>query len=375
MEEGIISMAQGERQIGEGCDQFVTSDVFGDIFGRVDGATLARLSSVNTQFRSAALDEAHWENLCNQRWPSTKQPTVKRLISSAGGFRKFYRNCFPVVTPRRGRVKHHEVSTSAADFISLVDVACRGERVLSRVVDGINGAEALCGPLVDVVETTWEGDYGVPMNPEEEDGPLASIDTKHLPRKPERSDRQRLWRTLRHQMRVSWILIHKKTNQMVNLSSWKPLTGMRHCGYGDDDIILCFGTVLPNPGSTPVLCNILMRCKTCEPEEEELHPETPAMTVVKVTELGFTLEAGDGVHLLRRQEAVNVLSRAMSCHKTIDHSKVARIYHKFIATQKSNREALLRRENHRQTAIAICFVGTIVYILISYCYKPSCWSR
>ena len=370
MEDGIISMAQGERQVGEGSDQFVTSDVFGDIFGRVDGATLAKLSSVNTQFRTAAVDEAHWENLCNQRWPSTKQAAVKRLISSAGGFRKFYSNCFPFITPRHGQVKHYEESASAADFISLVDVACNGEVVLSRVVDGINGAEALCGPLVDVVDTTWEGDYGVPMNPEE-DGPLVSIDTKHLPLTPERSNRQRLWRTLRNQMRVSWILIHKKTHQMVNLSSWKPLTGMRHCGYGDDDILLCFGTILPNPSSTPVLCNILMRCKTFELEEKELHPETPAMTIVKVTELGFTLEAGDGVHFLRRQEAVDVLSHAMTCHKTIDHSKVANIYHNFIATQKSNREALIRRESHRQTAIAICFVGCIVYILICFCYKQS----
>lgn len=53
-------MAHGEGQIsGEGSDRFVASDVCGDIFGRVDGTSLARLSSVSTQFRSVALDEGH----------------------------------------------------------------------------------------------------------------------------------------------------------------------------------------------------------------------------------------------------------------------------------------------------------------------------
>lgn len=353
-------MAHSDSEHGEGVSQSLTSDIFSDIFSRVDGVTLARLSSVSTQFRTAALEEAHWERLCNKRWPSTTQPSVKALIFAAGGFLKFYSRCYPFATPRHHQNEYdHELSASANDFVSLVDVLYDGVPVVSRVIDGINGAEALCGPLVDVVDTTWEGDHGVRMNLEEDGEQVVPIDRKSF-QAASGTNRHRLWRALRKRMRVSWILIHKTTRRMVNLASWEALSAMRHCGYGDDDVILCFGSVLPSSTSAPVVCNIIMRCKMVDLEEG---------TVVKVTELGCTLEHGDSARLLRRQEAVNVLHCALSCVKTIDYSEVATTYCKLVAAQMTNREALIRWENRRQTFVAICLVGAIVIFLASFCFK------
>ena len=76
-----------EREIG---DLFLTDDVLHNVLDRVDGATLARASCVSTQFRSAGSEEAFWERLCNDRWPSTLEEPVQSLVSTIGWFRKFY---------------------------------------------------------------------------------------------------------------------------------------------------------------------------------------------------------------------------------------------------------------------------------------------
>lgn len=332
------------HKICEASSQFLNADVLNAVMSRVDGATLAKLSCVNSQFRSVAEGEVLWEKLCNQRWPSTKQTPGTTLISSFGGFRKLYNNCFPFVYQA-----HHaeESPSSATDFVSIVDVTYNGEPVLSRVVDGIPGASASCGPLVDIL-----GAHGVAIY-SDEDGPIVTIHTKTIPRTQD----GRFWMTLCNQLRVSWILLHKKTHRMVNLASWKPLSGIQHRPCSDNHFLLRFGSLLPNPNSTPVHCNITMRCRPLE--------QPSATTVVKLTDLGLTLEDIHSVHL-RGEEAVAVLSRAMYCDKTTVESKVSTSFHEFVATQTSNREALIRREKHREKAHAVLFVGVIVIILISH---------
>lgn len=335
-------------------NQILNTDVLNDVMSRVDGTTLARLSCVSTQFRSVSEAESLWQNVCNQRWPSTKQTTT--LVSSFGGFRKLYNNCFPFVSQPHHREQDDAESNAeslslAADFVSIVDVTYNGDPVLSVVVDGIPGATSSCGPLVDIF-----GAHGVAICADDGDeGPVVTIHTKSIARTHD----GRFWLLLCNQLRVSWILFHKKTRRMVNLASWKPLSGVQHRPCGDNHFLLRFGSILPNPNpkSTPVHCNITMRCRPLE--------QPSATTVVKLTDLGLTLEDIHSVHL-RGEEALAVLSRAMRCDKTGAEGEVATKFHEFIATQTANREALIRREKHREKAHAVLFVGVIVVILISH---------
>lgn len=352
------------RKICEADDKFLNSDVLSDVMRRVDGATLARLGCVITEFRSASQDESLWENLCNQRWPSTKQPLVKTLISSVGGFRKLYNNCFPFVSPAYHEQDQEEESASAADFVTIVDVTYNGDPVFSRVVEGIPGAGAVCGPLVDILGVTSEGnEHGVAIHPsrEEDDGPIVTIHTKTIPRTRD----GRFWMALCNQLRVSWILVHKKTHRMVNLASWKPSSGVQHRPYGDNHFLLRFGTILPYRDSAPVHCNITMRCRPTSEFEQLPHAETPLTTVVKLTDLGLTLEDIYGMQL-RGKEAVSILSRAMACDKSAMESKVSSTLHQFLAKQTLNRKSLIRSQTYREKANTLLLVGIIVIILISY---------
>lgn len=359
---------ESQREFGKAGEQFLPTDVLSDIMSRVDGVTLARLSAVSTQFRSGSRDEDHWENLCNQRWPSTKVPPVKTLILTTGGFRKLYNNCFPFISPvHHGQDYHEEEFASAADFVSLVDVTFNGEPVLSRIVDGIPGAGAPCGPLVDILAATSEcNDHGVAIYSTnvDDDGPVVTIHTKTMSQAQlqERQD-GRFWMALCHQLRVSWLLIHKKTHRSVNLASWKPMSGVQHKRCGDNHFLLRFGSILPNPTSTPIHCSITMQCR---PIETSRHPEAaPLAAAVKLADLSLSLEDVYGVHL-RGKEALAALARAMACDKTAVASKMASTFHGFIAAQKSNREALIRRARHREKANAVLFVAAMVIILMSH---------
>lgn len=349
-------------------DQFLVQDVLRDVLDRVDGATLARASCVSTQFRSAGYEEAVWEKLCNERWPSTIEEPVKSLVSAVGGFRKLYNNCFPFVSNDLSQgcgsgEEDNEDAVSSSDFVSIVDVTYGGEVVLSRVVEGVPGAIAMCGPLVDILaksEAPAGPGHGEGVSKEEDGRPFVTIYTK-IPRvssiAQERKD-GRFWSALCSHLRLSWILVNKKTQRIVNLGSWKPLGGIRHRPCGDD-FLLRFGSILPT--STPVHCNITMRCKmaTSTPVTTESEGENEATTVVRVTELGMHLEDIHRVHL-RGSHAISLLSRVMNCDKTVAEGKVAASYKSFMATQISNQERLVRRENHRQIAGAVFFVGVFV---------------
>ncbi|GLT78018.1 hypothetical protein SLA2020_495680 [Shorea laevis] len=75
----------------------LSSDLFYDILRRLDGPTLASAACTCAAFCSISKEEKLWENVCSSMWPSTNREDVKSLISSIGGFRKFYADCFPLI--------------------------------------------------------------------------------------------------------------------------------------------------------------------------------------------------------------------------------------------------------------------------------------
>ncbi|PKI53194.1 hypothetical protein CRG98_026395, partial [Punica granatum] len=131
----------------------LSSDLFYDILRRLDGPTLASAACACAAFCSISREERLWENVCSSLWPSTNREEVKNLISSIGGFRKFYADCFPLIVNKEvpdyqwneyleyneewneadyyGDVDELE-SISPSDFISLVDVRFKDQIIFSK---------------------------------------------------------------------------------------------------------------------------------------------------------------------------------------------------------------------------------------------------
>ena len=196
-----------------------------------------------------------------------------------------------------------------------------GEPVLSRVVQGVPGAIAMCGPLVDILEVVKSeavAGHDGELSKEDDDRPVVTIQTKILSVSSVAQERKdgRSWAALCSNFRLSWILVNKKTKRMVNLSSWRPLGYVLHQTCGDH-FLLRFGSILPT-SFTPVHCKIAMWCmrtSTSGPVGSDSEVEISATTVVKVTELGMHLEDVHCVHL-RGSQAISLLSRVMNCDKT-----------------------------------------------------------
>jgi hypothetical protein len=128
----------------------LNSDLFYDILKRLDGPALASVACTCAAFCSISKEESLWENVCASLWPSTNREDVKSLISSIGGFRKFYADCFPLIVNKEvgqyqwnnyleypddwteaeyyGDTNEFE-SITRSDFVSLVDIRFKGKSI------------------------------------------------------------------------------------------------------------------------------------------------------------------------------------------------------------------------------------------------------
>lgn len=113
----------------------LSTDLFYEILRRLDGPSLASAACSCSALRSMSREERLWENACSSMWPSTDRQDVKALISSIGGFRKFYADCFPPIFNKVYReypVEWTEAeyygdadelnNVSPSDFVSIVDI-------------------------------------------------------------------------------------------------------------------------------------------------------------------------------------------------------------------------------------------------------------
>jgi hypothetical protein len=78
-EEGIEASEYGG---GTALLQLMSAELVYAVLSRVDALTLAKASCVSPEFRTLCADEGLWEKLCTARWPSTKEPHVKSIVSS-----------------------------------------------------------------------------------------------------------------------------------------------------------------------------------------------------------------------------------------------------------------------------------------------------
>ncbi|XP_042019538.1 probable F-box protein At2g36090 [Salvia splendens] len=349
----------------------LSSDLCYDILRRLDGANLAIAACTCAAFSSISKEERLWEDVCSSMWPSTNRSDIKSLISSVGGLKKFYADCFPLIVNKDVPEFHCNVyydypqewteadyygdedeveNISPSDFVSIVDIRYREKTICSKVVWGIPYANGSSG---------WF--YNCPFrldllaNSEQEADDVMLSLSDGLPRswsiERERKD-GKLWHELRDGIRLSWILVNKKTKKAANLSSWSPIGGQRHWPT-DNDFLIRFGSILPAKDILPcqvVECILIMKFKVVGSEN--------SLTSLKLTELSMQLGDMEGSHVNGRNSLL-VLREALNCPRSKNYSEALESCELYSRVQSELKEEKMRYENRLDTmwilgSIAAC---------------------
>ncbi|XP_058008693.1 F-box protein At2g27310 isoform X2 [Hevea brasiliensis] len=358
----------------------LNSDIFYDILRRLDGPTLASAACACVAFCSISKEEKLWENVCSSMWPSTNRVDVKNLITSIGGFRKFYADCFPLIVNKEvleyqwndhpeypeewteaeyyGDIDEFD-SISPSDFVSIVDIRYKDKAICSKVLlgipnaNGFNGWFYSCPFRIDLLtyaarDVDSEGEVFLSVS----DGlpPILSMEK-------ERKD-GKLWRALCDGLRFSWIVVNKKIKQAANLSSWSPLDGQRHWPT-DKDFVIRFGSVLSAKDILPcqvVECILIMKFRV-------IHTGEGVQTTLKLTELSMQLEDMEGAHVNGRNSLL-ILKKALSCCRSKNYSEVLESCHLYSKVQGELKEEKIRNESRIDR---LCIVSGIAAFL-TLCY-------
>nr|GLL30672.1 F-box protein At2g27310-like [Ipomoea trifida] len=298
----------------------LSSDLFYDILKRLDGATLASAACACAAFCSISKEEKLWENVCGSMWPSTNRDDVKSLISSIGGFKKFYADCFPLIVNKEvtefrwneylenpeewteaeyyGDIDESE-NVSPTDFVSIVDVRYKDKTICSKALWGIpnaNGAQRWfynCPFRVDLFTyTARDDDDAGEVTLSVSDGlpPITSLEK-------ERKD-GKLWQELRDGIRLT------------------------------KDILPCHA----------VECILLMKFRVVHTEGGGAH------TTLKMTELSMQLGDMEGAHVNGRNSLL-VLKEALSCQRSKNYNEALESCQLYSKVQSELKEEKMRNES------------------------------
>ncbi|KAM7495969.1 hypothetical protein LguiA_020383 [Lonicera macranthoides] len=359
----------------------LSSDVFYDILRRLDGATLASAACACAAFSSISKEERLWEDVCSSMWPSTGREDVKSLISSIGGFKKFYADCFPLIVNKEvpefrytDYVEYPEELTEAeyygdmdesenlspSDFVSIVDIRYKDKTICSKVIWGIPNANSFngwfynCPFRIDLLTYSARDD--------DQSGEVTLTVSDGLPKimsmERERKD-GKLWQELHDGIRLSWIVVNRKIKQAANLSSWSPLGGQRHWPT-DKDFLIRFGSVLPAKEILPcrvVECILVMKFRVTQTEG------VGTQTALKLTELSMQLGDMEGAHVNGRNSLL-ILKEALSCRRSKNYSEALESCQLYSKVQSELKEEKMRNESRLDR---LCILSGIA-ALASFCY-------
>ncbi|MED6181168.1 hypothetical protein PIB30_016921 [Stylosanthes scabra] len=355
----------------------LSSDLFYDILRRLDGATLASAACTCAALCSISKEESLWENVCSSMWPSTNREDVKSLISSVGGFRKFYADSFPLLVNKDvvefhnnnyldypddwteaeyyGDVVESE-SISPSNFVSIVDIRFKEKPICSKVVLGIPNANGYddwfynCPFQIDILTYADREEVNLSIS----DG-LPAITSMEREKKD-----GKLWRELSEGLRLSWIVVNRKIKQAANLSSWFPLGGQRHWP-SDNDFVVRFGSILPAKEILPcqvVECILMMKFRVVQTESEG------TQTSVKLTELSMQFEDIEGAHVNGRN-SLHILKRALiSCKRSKNYGDAVECCEMYSRVQNELKKEKMRNESRLDR---LCILSGIA-ALITFCY-------
>ncbi|KAK6141414.1 hypothetical protein DH2020_024862 [Rehmannia glutinosa] len=351
----------------------LSSDLCYDILRRLDGATLASAACTCAAFCSISKEEKLWENVCCSMWPSTNSDEVKNLISSVGGFKKFYADCFPLIVNKEVPEFHFNdyyeypqewteaeyygdedetENISPSDFVSIVDIRFKDKTICSKILWGIPNANGFdgwfynCPFRIDLLAYSANEKDEIALSLSDGLPPIWSIER-------ERKD-GKLWRELRDGIRLSWILVNRKTKKAANLSSWSPIGGQRHWPT-DKDFLIRFGSILPAKDILPcrvVECILIMKFRVVLMEGEDTE------TTLKLTELSMQLGDMEGSHVNGRNSLL-VLKEALGCPRSKNYSEAIESCELYSKVQSELKEEKMRYENRLDTfwilgSIAAC---------------------
>eukprot|EP01018_Ginkgo_biloba_P007865 Gb_22367 [translate_table: standard] len=352
------------------------ADLIYEILKRVDGTTLANAGCACSVFCSVIREEHIWEELCYSLWPSTNSEEAKCLISSLGGFRKFYVDCFPLVVNKEkvsivhcnSGIKEESWSdyyndedkeprtVSPSDFVSIVDVRYRNKAIYSKLLWGIPGADDLLGwfsncPFrIDILRFPDRDDDDDDDDDDEGQPTISSADGLPQIGSIERERKNgKLWRDLWNNIKLSWILVNRREKQAINLANWNALGGQRHWPT-DKDFLIRFGSILPARNILPfgvVQCILVMKCRVSDGGTRE-----SSQTTLKLTELSMQLEEIEGTRV-KGQTSLLVLKQSLSCCRSMNHSKVLESYHEYLKAQSKLKEEKIRNEGRIDTLCAL----------------------
>ncbi|KAK7344490.1 hypothetical protein VNO77_14150 [Canavalia gladiata] len=360
----------------------LSSDLFYDILRRLDGPTLASAACACASFCSISKEESLWENVCSSVWPSTNREDVKNLISSIGGFRKFYADCFPLIVNKEvgeyqwnncleypddwteaeyyGDMNEFE-SISPSDFVSIVDIRFKEKPICSKVLWGIPNANGYDGwfyncpfriDLLTYADRDDNNDGMVTLSVSDGLPPITSMER-------ERKD-GKLWQELRDGLLLSWIIVNRKMKQAANLTSWSPLDGQRHWPT-DKDFVFRFGSVLSAKDILPsqvVQCILIMKFRVVHTEEEGVQ------TTLKLTELSMQLEDMEGAHV-NGKNSLLILKEALSCRRSKNYSEVLESCLMYSKVQNELKEEKIRNESRLDT---LCILSGIAALMTFWYY-------
>lgn len=364
----------------------LSSDLFYDILRKLDGLTLATASCACSFFSSLSKEEQIWEEVCSSLWPSTNTEDVKELITSIGGFRKFYADCFPLIVNKDvpdyhlyEHVEYPEEWTDAdyygdvdevervspSDFVSIVDIRFKDKHIYSGILAGIPNANASTGwfyncPFrIDFLNNATRADsHDNEVTISVSDG-LPSISSISKERKD-----GNLYRDLREGICLSWIVINKKSKLAANFSSWIPLSGQRHWPT-DNDFILRFGSVLPAKDILPsqvVECILIMKFRLITSEHEEDDHDT--YTALKLTELSMQLEDMES-SCVNGRNSLLILKQSLSCRRSKNHDEFMKSCDLYTKFRNLVKEEKMRNENRLDQ---VCIVSGILAFTIFWYY-------
>ncbi|GMN48773.1 hypothetical protein TIFTF001_017938 [Ficus carica] len=364
----------------------LSTDLFYDILRRLDGPTLASAACACAAFCSISREERLWENVCSSMWPSTNREDVKNLITSIGGFRKFYADCFPLIINKEvseyqwneyneyteewtdaeyyGDMDELE-SVSPSDFVSIVDIRYKGKTICSKVLWGIPNANSFngwfynCPFRIDLLTYAARDDD----DDGDDDGEVILSVSDGLPLiaslERERKD-GKLWRELRDGLQLSWIVVNRKIKQAANLASWSALGGQRHWPT-DRDFVIRFGSILPAKDILPcqvVECILSMKFRVIHTEGNGVQ------TTLKLTEVSMQLEDMEGSHVNGRNSLL-ILKEALSCRRSKNYSEVLESCHLYTKVQSELKEEKMRNESRLDR---LCILSGIAAFITFWYY-------
>ncbi|KAL5721123.1 hypothetical protein ACHQM5_013721 [Ranunculus cassubicifolius] len=271
------------------------------ILTRLDGPSLACLSSASSQLHSLSNDESLWTNICHSTWPSTDHPRMREIISGfPNGPRSFFSKSFPLLISSQNSISS---SPSPVELISSVDVHYKETLIFSKVQETeTDSGWFRCSPFrIDLLDP--------------KDIVLTPIESTEDPCKD-----------LLEGLRVSWIIVNPKGRQAANLSSWKPVSVTRH--WLTNDIQVRFATILSVDKETEVQCGILVSFGID----------------MQVKEMSLQVEDMDGVNL-NGKDSLGILMRGIENGERKMGWREGKLrYEEYLRKMIERKERNLRRE-------------------------------